>query len=152
MLSEQQGQHGQFCVAEREPKQRTKFACPSSICTLAALLKASCVHGSVQDETTISSPSGFSTNKLGSGKINCLRLPHTRAEETAALCFHFLRPPWVPLDICTRKDSCSCSDYFLWPVSVAHFTSASNLTKANKAGLEDSMLHWRNSFGNGKIL
>lgn len=55
MLSDQQGQHGHFCVAEREPKQRTKFACLSSIYTLAALLKASSVHVSVQDETTISS-------------------------------------------------------------------------------------------------
>lgn len=93
MLREQQGQCDQFCVAEREPKQRIKFSCPSCTCTLAALLEASSVHVSVQDETTISSPSGFSTgkSKLGSGKINCLGLPHARVEETAALCLLFLR-------------------------------------------------------------
>lgn len=93
MLNEQQGQCDQVCVAEKEPKQRTEFSCPSSICTLAALPEASSVHASVQDGTTISSPSGFSTgeSKLGSGKINCLGLPHTRAEETAALCFLFWR-------------------------------------------------------------
>lgn len=47
----------------------------------------------------------------------------------------------MPLDMCTRKGSWSFSDYFLWPVSVAHFISVSNLTKGNKAGLEDSMLN-----------
>lgn len=93
MLREQQGQRDQFCVAEREPKQRTEFSCPSCICILATLPEASSVHGSVQDETTISSPSGFSTrkSKLGSGKINCLGLPNARVEETAALCLLFLR-------------------------------------------------------------
>lgn len=110
MLSEQQGQRDQFCVAQREPEQRTKFSCLSSICTLAALLKAS----SVQDETTISSPSGFSTSKLGSEKINCLGLPHASAEETAALCFHFLRISLSATGHVHKNFQIIFSGLFLW--------------------------------------
>lgn len=137
MLSEQPGQHNQFSVAEREPKQRTEFSCLSSICTWAAALKASSAHGSVRDETTISSPSGFSTSKLGSGKINCLGLPHARAEETVALCFHFLRISLSATGHVHKKRQLVIFRLF----SVAHFTSVSNLTQGNKAGLEDSMLN-----------
>lgn len=120
----------------------------------AAVLKASSVRVSMRGETPITSSSGFSTSKLGSGKQKCPGLPHAKEEE-AALRFHFPRPSLSAAGHVHKKRQLVIFRYqlyFLQPVSVAHFISLPNLTKGDKAGLGDSMLKCRNSCGNGKML
>jgi len=122
---------------------------------LAAVLKASSVCVSMWGETPITSPSGFCTSKLGRGKQNCPGQPHAKEEAAVALLFHFRRLSLSSAGQVHKKRLLVVFRhqlYFIQPVSVLHFIQLPNLTKGDKAGLGDSVLNCRNSFGNGKTL
>lgn len=140
MLSEQLGQRDQFSVAEREPKQRTAFACPSSYLGMSAAgMKAPSVRASARAATPITSP--FSTSKLGSGKRNCRGLPHAGEEAAAALrcCSQRLSPSAAGHGQQIRQLAVFRNWlYFPQPLTVACFISLPDLAKGDKAGLGDS--------------